>query len=385
MPRRIIFFASICLVLSGFPLEGYGKTVAGLVKEGNNAYNAEEYDKAVTAYDEALKDSPDTPYVYFNKGAALYKKGDYAGAAEAFGTAALKSRDPKFEAKSRFNLGNSAYKEAEGQMDKDLQKALESCSKSVSYYQEALRLDPGMKEAAENLEMVRLVMKNILDEIQKQKEANRKDQEKKEQAEEKLKEIIKEQEAALEKNKKLEKERAGKGDSSALDKKIEELADEQKDIRDKTETLSREWPEDQAQGGDSDRVSASKHLENATKEQDAASGNLGLKNTEEAVRNQEGAIKELKEILDSGQKDGNNGEGQDKKDQGEKQQDQQQQEQQGSSSDEAQKAGTDKTQEQEAIGALSDDAQDILNDERENKKQRSAVAIRSYREVDKDW
>lgn len=378
MPRKNIYFAIVCLVVFTFPFKGYGKTVAGFVKEGNNAYNAGEYDKAVTAYDEALKEGPESPYAYFNKGAALYKKGDYPGAAGAFEKAALNSKDRQFEAKSKFNLGNSAYKEAEGRKDKDPQKALESCSKSVSYYRDALSIDPNLKEAAENMEMVRLVMKNLLDEIQKQKESSRKDQEKKQQAAEKLEEIIKEQEAALGKNKSLEMEKAGKGDSRALDKKIGELADEQKSIRDKTEALSKEWPKDEEEDNVSDKVPVSKHLENATKEQDAAHGNLGQKNTKEAAKNQEGAVKELKEALDSQQKDSNNGAGQDEKGR-------QEQQQQASSSSEAKNNGSDQRQEQAAMANLSDDAQDILKDEKENKEQRRAVAVRGYREVDKDW
>jgi Ca-activated chloride channel family protein len=381
--RNIVYTIAACLVIFMFPLRGYGKTIAGLVKEGNSAYNAGEYDKAVTAYDEALKEGPESPYAYFNKGAALYRKGDYSGAAEAFEKAAMNSKDKQFEAKSRFNLGNSAYKEAEGQKDKDLQKALEGCSKSVNHYKEALRLDPSLKEAAENIEMVRLVMKDILEEMKNQKESDQKDQEKKEQAAEKLKEIIKEQENALTKNRGLAKEQEGKSGSKALDKKIGDLADEQKAIRDKTEALSKEWPEDRSQDNASGKVPASKRLENATKEQDAAYGNLGQKNTRSAAKNQDEAIKELKEALDSQQKGGNNGAGQEDKDQQDKQQGQQQQQQQQSSSDEDKKDGSD--QEQAAQVNLSDDAQDILKDEKENKEQRKAIMLRGYKGVDKDW
>ncbi len=380
MRNRIIYSAVASLVIFTFPFQGYGKTVAGLVKEGNSAYNSEEYDRAVTAYDEALKEAPDSPYAHFNRGAALYKKGDYAGAAEAFQKAALNSGDPEFEAKSRFNLGNAAYKEAEALKENDLQKALEGCSKSVSHYREALRLDPGLKEAAENMEMVRLVMKNILEEIQRQKEAGQKDGEKKEQAEEKLKEIIKEQEIALEKNRGLERSREDKGSSRDLDKKIAGLAEEQKAIRDKTEALSKEWPKDEGKDSSSDEVPASKHLENAAKEQDAAYGNLGQKNTEEAAKNQEEAIKELKEALDSGEKGSDNGAGQDDRDRQDKQQGQQE-----SSPDEAGQSGGEQPQGQVSQGNLSDDAQEILNDEKENKEQRRALTIRGYKGVEKDW
>jgi len=138
----IIVSVVVCLLGFIFPMRALAKSPAGLVKEGNSAYNEGKYDKAISSYDEALKDAPESPYIYLNKGAALYKKGDYAGASEAFGKAALKSKDPLFEAKSKFNLGNSAYKQAEALKQKDLDKALEDCSNSIGDYQDALKLDP---------------------------------------------------------------------------------------------------------------------------------------------------------------------------------------------------------------------------------------------------
>ncbi|MBN1627618.1 MAG: tetratricopeptide repeat protein [Deltaproteobacteria bacterium] len=382
MSGRIKYIVFIFCVLSFLPVQGYGKTLAGLVKDGNKSYNAGDYDTAVASYDRALTEDPDSPYAYFNKGAALYKKGDYTGAKEAFETAALKGMDPHFEAETRFNLGNTEYKEAEALMETDLQKALEGCSESVGHFQEALRLDPDMKEAAQNMEMVRLVMKNILDEIQKQEESGREEQEKKEQAAEKLKEIIKEQESALEENRQLQKEQAEKGNSGGIEKKTQDLADKQHAIRDKTEALSKEWPKDSGQDNASDEAPVLKHLENAVKEQDAAGGNLDLNNIKEAEKNQDDAIEELKEALDSLEEDGNKGAGKEDKDQQDKQQGQQQQ---ASSPDESQKDASDQAQEQVSAAEVSDDARDILNDEKENKEKRRAVAIGGYKEVEKDW
>jgi Ca-activated chloride channel homolog len=379
LPRKMIYSALACLFICSFPFSGYGKTLAGAVKEGNAAYNAGEYDKAVAAYDEALKEAPDSPYVLFDKGAALYKKGDYKGASDAFQKAASGSKDKGFEAKSRFNLGNSAYKEAEAMKGTDLQKALEGCSTSLSHYREALTLDPALTEAAENIEMVRRVMKNILEEQKKQKESGKEDQEKKQQTEEKLKDIIKEQEAALEKNKQIEKERSAKGASSSLDKRISDLADEQTAIKDKTEALAKEVAKDGTKGDASDdKDTSSKHLGNAVKEQDAAAGNLGEKNTKEAAKNQEDAVKELKEALDSEKKDDNNSQGnQDKKDQQGQQKDQQQEQQQSAKENQ----GSQEAQQ----GTVSGDASDILKEEKENKDQRKALILKSYKEVDKDW
>ena len=389
MPRIIIYIALVCLTVFIYPIQGHGKSLAGLVKEGNNSYNAGEYDKAVSSYDEALKDAAESPYIWFNKGAALFKKGDYAGAGEAFEKAALKSKDPLLEAKSKFNLGDSAYKEAEALKEKDLQKALEGCSKSIGHYQDALKLDPDLKESAENIEMVRLVMRNILDEINKQKKSAQEDRKKNKETAEKIKEIIKEQEAALSKNRKLDAERTGKGDTPNVTKEIEALSAEQKAIRDKTEALSKELQKDKKSDASKEDTVA-KHVENAVKDQEAAAGNLDQRNTKVSADNQKEAVKELKEALESQEKDSSNGTGENKENQQDKQGDSQKdkqggQQQQESSSDKNQQGENNQGQDQVSAADVSDDAQDILKEEKQNKEQRKAFIVRGYKEVDKDW
>jgi Ca-activated chloride channel homolog len=375
----IILSALVCLLGFIFPMSALAKSPAGLVKEGNNAYSAGSYDKALSSYDEALKDAPESPYVYFNKGAALYKKGDYTGASEAFETAALKSKDQLFEAKSKFNQGNSAYKQSEALKEKNLDKAIELGSTSIGYYQDALKLDPKLKEAAENIEMVRLVMKNLLDEKSKQKESSKDEQEKKEETAKQLKEIVKEQESSLEKNQKLDAERTAKGDSPDTAKKIGDLSKEQKAIRDKTDALSKKL-----QGNNADSTKedpAAKHLKNATKEQDAASGNLDQRNTKASADNQKKAVKELKDALEALQSNDKNGTAQDKNNK----QTQQDKTQTDKNVGQQQDSSPDQSQALSSTDKASADARDILNDEKAEKEQRRALAVRSYKEVDKDW
>ena len=82
-----------------------------------------------------------------------------------------------------------------GRQDSDLKKALEECNKSIRHYQEALALDPGFHQAAENIELVRLVLKTILDEINRQKKAQEQQNEAMQRAAEQLKELISRQKA----------------------------------------------------------------------------------------------------------------------------------------------------------------------------------------------
>jgi len=79
------------------------------------------------------------------------------------------TEDGTIEAKARFNQGNASFRKAESLIPSDLNSALENCKKSVSYYQDALELEPEFREAAENIETVRYTMKSILDQIEQQK------------------------------------------------------------------------------------------------------------------------------------------------------------------------------------------------------------------------
>jgi len=375
--KGFVYIVVVSCILMMAPVYGYADSPAGLVSEGNAAYLAGEYDKALSSYDEASVEAPESPRIYFNKGAALYQKGDYSGAAEAFEKAALKSKDIQFEAKSKFNLGNCAYREAERRQDSDLNKALEACTKSIRHYQEALALVPDFHEAAENIQVVRLVMKTILDNINKQKEAAKQQQEAMQQAADKLKELIKKQQDALDRNKQIRDERRQKGDSQKLKDDVQDLARDQKDLQAETEVLAKNMPKPGCRNTPGTEHPAEKNLKNAAKEQKAASGNLEQDHTSEAKANQEKALEELKDALSSlseGQKGG------------------QQQEQQGgegqgqapSCTDTAPQEKEDR-QEDPATAQLSDGAHDILDEEKENKKQRRMRSAGGYRDVDKDW
>jgi len=131
-----------------------------LIERGNTAYQAGKFEEALSAYDEASVDAPESPELYYNRGAVFYRQEDYEQAVEAFEKAALKSVEPILESRARYNLGNCAFREAERQRDSDLQKSLESCEAAIKHYQDALRRNRNLTKAAENIEIVRLYMRS---------------------------------------------------------------------------------------------------------------------------------------------------------------------------------------------------------------------------------
>jgi Ca-activated chloride channel family protein len=147
-----------------------GDTPGRLVSKGIHHYNREDYAKAIDLYDLASVKAPESAIVAFDRGDALYKKGDYEKAREQFQDAASKSKSLPFEAKAWYNLGNCAFKEGGRQEDSDLQKALESYQESVKLYGTSLEKDPKLRDAAENMEIARLKIKDLLDRIKNQQQ-----------------------------------------------------------------------------------------------------------------------------------------------------------------------------------------------------------------------
>lgn len=186
----------LCRMLLPFTLMA---TVAGadaanasayeLVEKGNAAYAAGRFDEALKHYNDASVANPESAELYFNQGTVHYQKGDYEAATSAFADAALRSKVPALEANARYNQGNCAFREAERQRDSDLNKSIEACREAIGHYQDALQLDSTKKQAAENIEIVRLYVKALLDEQQKKQE----EQQQKDDLGQKLKELLERQ------------------------------------------------------------------------------------------------------------------------------------------------------------------------------------------------
>lgn len=371
----LLMFITVIFFISNIT---FAESTARLIDMGNKSWLAGDYDEAIKNYDEAAIDSPESPYIYFNKGASLYKMGEYIAAIDEFEMAALKSKEPEIESKSKFNLGNCAFREAERQMDSDLKKALELCQKSILHYQDALKLIPDFKEAAENIEIVRLLMKNILDEIKKKEEESKQQEQQAKQNAEDLQKLIERQEKALEKNRQIS---SSKTDKDEKKKNLDQLADEQKSLTSDTQKLTdkiKNQTDSQNQGAENQALT---HLNNAVKEQTAAEINLKNYAAPNAEKNQENAVQELKDALtppEQNQQQGGQQKEQEQQGRQVQQKDQDKQENEGHSQDQAQN-------EEQAAQKANEDAQDILDEEKENKKQRQVRTSGGYRDVEKDW
>jgi Ca-activated chloride channel homolog len=400
---KTILFFFICVMLFSFVCQA--KSPAGLVEKGNSEYEKKQYDEALKAYDAAGVEIPESAEIYFNKGAAYYRKGEYDKAKEAWEKSALNTKDIQLEARSLFNLGNTAYQEVQRHQDSDPQKAIDACTQSISYYQQVLELlknpdsnqDPELvKETSENIEMVRLVMKSMLDAMSKQQEQAKQQQ----QAADELKELIKKQQELIDRNQYYYKEQQDKGKSKDLGDNISQMVGDQTRLREETKDVTEKIPAPDPNQPDP-VATAKEHLNQSQSEQQEAADKMTAEKLDEAAPHQESALKEMQNALKSLEKDKGQSGGHEKKDQqgqsqnAQNKSDQTENQNQREGSQEAQPQPQQQQQQQQQekktqdsekwISGNQDDAQRILNEEKENQKNRLPESPGGYRDVDKDW
>jgi Ca-activated chloride channel homolog len=122
---------------------------------GIDLYNKEQYEDAYAQFQKDLQHNinpADMPKMQFDAGVAAYKLRNYDKALEAF-SQSLVDRSPKLQEKSRYNLGRTLEERAD--LRKTNEDALKDLENAAQHYEQALKLDPQDKEAAERLEIVR--------------------------------------------------------------------------------------------------------------------------------------------------------------------------------------------------------------------------------------
>ena len=122
---------------------------------GIDLYNKGQYEDAYAQFQKDLQHNinpADMPKMQFDAGAAAYKLRNYDKALEAF-SQSLVDRSPRLQEKSRYNLGRTLEDRADfGKTNEETLKDLEN---AAQHYEQALKLDPQDKAAAERLEIVR--------------------------------------------------------------------------------------------------------------------------------------------------------------------------------------------------------------------------------------
>ncbi len=139
---------------------------AGLVNDGNALFRKGDFPGALQKYEEARKDEPSSPLLFYNIGTCQYQLGNYAEAEKEL-SAAARMPDSSLASKAAFNLANTYFRQ--GEKSSEPSERIAKWRESVAYLKKAVELNPDYENAKRNVE---IVQRKLKEEIDKQKEQN---------------------------------------------------------------------------------------------------------------------------------------------------------------------------------------------------------------------
>src|SRR5437762_8164227 len=146
---------------------------------GIDLYNKGQYEDAYAQFQKDLQHNinpADMPKMQFDAGVAAYKLRDYDKALEAF-SQSLVDRSRRVQEKSRYNLGRTLEERAD--FRKTNEETLKDLENAAQHYEQALKLDPQDKAAAERLEIVRKKIEKLKEHPKQPPPQSQKNQQKK--------------------------------------------------------------------------------------------------------------------------------------------------------------------------------------------------------------
>jgi Ca-activated chloride channel family protein len=159
------------LLLLAVVLSACGQSPEKLNSTGNDAFDVQDYEGALTAYNQALDDSPELAEPHYNAANTHYRLEDYGSAQQEIEQALINGEGKDLtdlDQRSLYNLGNTFFQ-------------AEQYEGAIEAYKEALRLNPDDLEAKQNLE---LALRQLQQQEQQQQEEQQENEEQEEQNEE---------------------------------------------------------------------------------------------------------------------------------------------------------------------------------------------------------
>ena len=142
-----LLISSIGLIyLTGFPALGSPESAQSKMHSGVSSYKQQEYDEALTLFDEAREEEPQNPELSYNLANSQFKSGHFPEALQTYNQSYTASTDPKLQRNSLYNMGNTHYR-------------MGKLEEAIEIYKRALEIDSGDMDAKFNLEFVREQLK----------------------------------------------------------------------------------------------------------------------------------------------------------------------------------------------------------------------------------
>ena len=155
-------FAALLLVAAD------GINAVQRVRDGISHFDAAEFEKAATAFEEAGTAKPNDARIAFDRACATAAMEDLDTAKEFYRTAGV-AKDIEVSAAAHYNLGTLSVDEAKAILGPDpvtvepskRPDALEKLELAILHYRDCLQVDPDHADARHNLELLRLWIKNM--------------------------------------------------------------------------------------------------------------------------------------------------------------------------------------------------------------------------------
>jgi Ca-activated chloride channel family protein len=141
-----------------------------LVERGNKLYKQGNFNEAINSYDQALLETPGALEPKFNQANSYYRLDDLGKAMDLYRQVTAESKDMKHVARAKYNLGNSYFQQGSKQKDSNPQKAIDDLKTAIGSWRGVLDIEPENKKAAKNIEVARLLIKDLLDQLNKQQQ-----------------------------------------------------------------------------------------------------------------------------------------------------------------------------------------------------------------------
>ena len=180
---KLAYMIFTCLVLFPFASTAHGVSAVGEVREADKLYKNDRFDEALKKYDEAIAVKPDDPVIQYNRGAALYRTGNFTGAFDDF-LASFGSENKDVEGKAIYNAGNSKFRLGQTKEKNDPAGALSDYNEAAEHYKKAIELAPSDIDSKYNYEFTLKKIKDIeemMKKNQKKMQMDQKDQKNKDQ------------------------------------------------------------------------------------------------------------------------------------------------------------------------------------------------------------
>lgn len=153
--KSIWILVYLCALFAGL-LPARAQVDKNLVEQGLKAYQRQQWDDALAAFEQAMAKEPENPQMNYNLGVVYFQKGAYDQALESFEKAQL-TTDSTLLAYAFYNKGNTLFKQ-------------EKYAEAVEAYKRVLDLNPADRDAKHNLELAQLKMKGQEQQQQQQQD-----------------------------------------------------------------------------------------------------------------------------------------------------------------------------------------------------------------------